>query len=40
MTGMNQPTVKDWADWAGTIPHDIYCGIGSRVRRSYEEGDR
>jgi alanine racemase len=32
------PTAKDWADWAGTIPHEIYCGIGSRVPRRYEEG--
>ena len=35
-----EPTAADWAEWAGTIPHDIYCGIGSRVRRTYEEGDR
>ncbi|MGW6197242.1 alanine racemase [Kribbella sp. NPDC055110] len=31
-----EPTVADWAGWAGTIPDDIYCGIGSRVRGSYE----
>ena len=34
------PTAVDWAGWAGTIPHDIYCGIGSRVPRRYEEGIR
>ncbi|WP_329005365.1 alanine racemase [Kribbella sp. NBC_00709] len=35
-----EPTAADWADWAGTIPHEIYCGIGSRVPRRYEEGNR
>jgi alanine racemase len=29
-----EPTVDDWADWAGTIPHEIVTGIGPRVRRS------
>ena len=33
-----EPTANDWADWAGTIPHEIYCGLGSRVPRRYEEG--
>ncbi|GAA1148731.1 alanine racemase [Kribbella jejuensis] len=35
-----EPSAQDWADWAGTIPHDIYCGIGHRVPRRYEEGRR
>jgi alanine racemase len=35
-----EPTAADWADWAGTIPHEIYCGIGSRVTRRYEEAAR
>ncbi|MFC6161179.1 alanine racemase [Kribbella jiaozuonensis] len=35
-----EPTASDWADWAGTIPHEIYCGIGSRVPRRYEVGNR
>ncbi|MGW7682233.1 alanine racemase [Kribbella sp. NPDC054772] len=35
-----EPTAADWAAWAGTIPHEIYCGIGSRVPRRYEEGNR
>jgi alanine racemase len=35
-----EPTALDWADWAGTIPHEIYCGIGSRVPRRYQEGNR
>jgi len=35
-----EPTAQDWADWAGTIPHEIYCGIGSRVARRYEEAAR
>jgi alanine racemase len=29
-----EPTVDDWAGWAGTIPHEIVTGIGQRVRRS------
>ena len=32
------PTAADWADWAGTIPHEIYCGLGARVPRRYVEG--
>lgn len=28
------PTIHDWARWAGTIPHTIVTGIGSRVRRA------
>jgi alanine racemase len=28
-----EPTVDDWATWAGTIPHEIVTGIGQRVRR-------
>jgi len=28
-----EPTVADWARWAGTIEHEIVTGIGSRVRR-------
>ncbi|GAA4232382.1 alanine racemase [Actinomadura meridiana] len=28
------PTIQDWARWAGTIPHTIVTGIGSRVKRS------
>lgn len=35
-----EPTAAEWADWAGTIPHEIYCGIGSRIPRRYEEGTR
>ena len=35
-----EPIAMDWAGWAGTIPHEIYCGIGSRVPRRYEEGNR
>ena len=29
-----EPTVAEWARWAGTIPHEIVTGIGARVRRS------
>jgi alanine racemase len=28
-----EPTVADWAAWAGTIEHEIITGIGARVRR-------
>jgi alanine racemase len=27
------------ADWAGTIPWDILCGVGSRVPRFYRQGE-
>ena len=32
--GAGEPTVREWADWAGTIEHEIVTGIGPRVRRS------
>ncbi|MFJ2544791.1 alanine racemase [Microbacterium sp. NPDC087589] len=28
------PSVQEWARWAGTIPHTIVTGIGSRVERA------
>jgi alanine racemase len=28
-----EPTVAEWAAWAGTIPHEVVTGIGARVRR-------
>jgi alanine racemase len=28
------PTIRDWARWAGTIPHTIVTGIGQRVKRT------
>jgi alanine racemase len=28
------PTIRDWARWAGTIPHTIVTGIGPRVQKS------
>jgi len=28
-----EPTVADWAAWAGTIEHEIVTGVGARVRR-------
>ena len=35
-----EPTVTDWAGWAGTIPHEILTRIGPRVTRRYlAEGD-
>ncbi|MEV6283132.1 alanine racemase [Kribbella sp. NPDC051770] len=35
-----EPTAADWAQWAGTIPHEIYTGLGSRVPRRYKEATR
>jgi alanine racemase len=35
-----EPTAAEWAQWAGTIPHEIYTGLGSRVPRRYEEAPR
>ncbi|ROP30580.1 alanine racemase [Couchioplanes caeruleus] len=31
-----EPTVAEWAGWAGTNPHEILTGIGARVTRRYE----
>jgi len=30
-----EPTAADWAEWAGTIPHEILTGLGTRVPRRY-----
>jgi len=30
-----EPTVADWARWAGTIEHEIVTGIGPRVTRTH-----
>ncbi|HEX6353164.1 alanine racemase [Actinophytocola sp.] len=30
-----EPTVAEWAGWAGTVPHEIVTGVGPRVRRCY-----
>jgi len=30
-----EPTVVEWADWAGTNAHEILTGIGARVPRRY-----
>lgn len=30
-----EPTVHDWARWAGTNPHEILTGIGTRVPRRW-----
>lgn len=30
-----EPTVAEWAQWAGTIAHEILTGIGSRVARNH-----
>jgi alanine racemase len=35
-----EPTVADWAGWAGTIEHEIVTRIGDRVRRSVRAGSR
>ena len=28
-----EPTVRDWAEWSGTLEHEVVTGIGSRVHR-------
>jgi alanine racemase len=30
-----EPTVPEWARWAGTVPHEIVTGVGPRVARHY-----
>lgn len=30
-----EPTAAEWADWAGTIPHEILTGVGPRVPRRH-----
>lgn len=30
-----EPTVTEWAEWSGTIPHEVLTGIGNRVSRRY-----
>lgn len=32
------PSVSEWADWAGTLPHEIVTRIGHRVGRTITEG--
>jgi alanine racemase len=33
---LGEPTVRDWADWAGTIEHEIVVGLGTRIERRVE----
>ena len=33
--GAGEPTVAEWADWSGTLPHEIVTGLGARVSRRY-----
>jgi alanine racemase len=30
-----EPTVAEWARWAGTVPHEIVTGVGPRVARHF-----
>lgn len=32
-----EPTMSDWARWAGSVEHDIVTGIGARVPRRFIE---
>ena len=32
-----EPTVAEWAGWAGTIPHEIVTSVGPRVPRRYAQ---
>jgi alanine racemase len=31
--GTSGPSVKEWAAWASTIPHEIMTSVGARVRK-------
>jgi alanine racemase len=33
--GRGEPTAADWAHWCDTNEHEIYTGIGARVRRRH-----
>ncbi|MBL3688291.1 alanine racemase [Leucobacter zeae] len=35
-----EPTVAEWADWAGTIAHEIVTGVGARGARARRIHDR
>jgi len=35
-----EPTVREWADWADTIEHDIVTRIGPRVTRHFDHSRR
>lgn len=32
-----EPTVREWASWAGTIEHEIVVGLGNRIERHVRE---
>jgi alanine racemase len=34
--GEEQITAAQWAEWLGTIPYEVCCGIGDRVPRRYQ----
>ncbi|WP_435747910.1 alanine racemase [Nocardioides sp. SYSU DS0663] len=38
--GAGEPTTAEWAEWAGTIPHEVVTGLGraSRVSRRHRIG--
>jgi alanine racemase len=31
-----EPTARDWAQWSGTIEHEIVVGLGDRVHRGVQ----
>jgi alanine racemase len=35
-----EPTVAEWAQWAGTNPHEVLTGIGTRVARVHIHGEQ
>ncbi|MDI1466198.1 alanine racemase [Catellatospora sp. KI3] len=37
---LGEPTVADWAGWAGTNPHEILTGLGGRIPRHHRSHDR
>ncbi|GID59079.1 alanine racemase [Actinoplanes couchii] len=37
--GPGEPTVDEWARWAGTNPHEILTGVGTRIPRLHQYGE-
>ena len=35
--GDEEITAREFADWCSTIPYEVFCRIGRRVPRVYQE---
>ncbi len=40
LLGDDGPSVREWAEWAGSIEHEIVTGLGARWTRVYRGGRR